>query len=85
MADEKESDPSDHLFPEERLYLIDLGHYVKQDIFNRDICSMEPHGGDYIKAVAKLAMLLGYRDHWDRDFQKARLSFRKVYVERSRT
>lgn len=79
MSDKE--DASELLFFEEKNYLIDLGYYVKKDVFNRDICSRQPHDlGDYTKAVAKLAMLLGYRDHWDRDFQKARLAFRKVYV-----
>jgi hypothetical protein len=68
-------DISDHLVPEERRFLLEKGYDIQQDVFGRDICSSRPNSsGCYNRAVSMVARLLGYRDHWDRSFQRARKS-----------
>lgn len=69
-------EPSDDLLPIERQFLVSKGYNLQKDVFQRDICSNKPNTiGNYNGAVSTLARLLGYRDHWDRDFQKTRRSY----------
>lgn len=83
MADKNKVGPGEKLFPEEALYLKSLGYSLSKDVFDRDICSEKPNTStNYNHAVAMLARLIGYRDHWDKDFQKGRKAFRKIYVIR---
>lgn len=77
MANENKNNASDFLYPEEEKFLLSLGYTLSKDIFGRDICSNT--SGAYNKAVTTIARLLGYRDHWDTEFQKARIAFRKIY------
>jgi hypothetical protein len=78
------NDSCDYLFPEEKEYLLSLGYEISTDIFNRDICSRWPKGSStynyYIKATSSLAMTFGYRDHWDKNFQRARPFSHKIYT-----
>lgn len=71
-------DSYDILYPEEKKYLISLGYLFDKDIFYRDICKKESNYYSY--AIAVLAQRLGYRDHWDKNFQHARQVFRKLYT-----
>lgn len=69
-------DPSDDLLPIERKFLVSKGYDLQKDVFQRDICSYKPNiKGNYNGAVSMVARLLGYRDHWDLAFQKARRSY----------
>lgn len=77
-----ERDPADDLLPIERKFLQGKGYDLQKDIFQRDIVSCKPNiKGHYTGAVSMVARLLGYRDHWDRDFQKARRSYTTLLSE----
>lgn len=71
------------LTDKEKEFLSKQGYILLKNIFNDDICSDVPHRkGYYVGAVHKLARLLGYRDGWDRSFQRGRKAFQKVYEQR---